>query len=69
MTLPVESHRALCRERLAVEVFHAACPTQGVTSWVTVHEDDHKEEILQPEDETMKKEIINEDSSPLSTPT
>ena len=43
MTLPVESRRALCRERRAVEVFHAVCPTEGVTSWVTVHEEDHEE--------------------------
>ena len=66
MTLPVESHRALYGERSADEVFYAVCPTKGEAIQVTVYENDHKEEILQSDDETMKKEIINEDSTLMS---
>ena len=66
MTLLVESHRALYRKRSADEVFYAVCPTKGEASQVIVYENDHKEEILQSDDETMKKEIINEDSTLMS---
>ena len=65
--LSVKPCRALCRKCVADEVFYTACPTEGETSWITMHEDDHKEEILQSDDETVKKGIIDESSTLVNT--
>ena len=49
------------------EVFYTACPSKSETGKVIVYEDEHEEEILQSDGETVKKVMINEASTILST--
>ena len=46
---------------------NAACPMEDEASWVITSKDDHEEEITQFDGETVKKMMINEISTFLST--
>ena len=46
---------------------NAACPMEDEASWVITCKDDHEEEITQFDGETVKKKMINEISTFLST--
>ena len=46
---------------------NAACPMEDEASWVITCKDDHEEEITQFDGETVKKMMINEISTFLST--
>ena len=50
-------------------VFYTACPMEGEADWTIVHKDEHEEEILQSDDEIVKKVMINEASTLLSVVT
>ena len=49
--------------QLADGAFYAACPTAGEAGWGIVYKDDHEEEILQADGETVKKMMVNEAST------
>merc|ERR1712136_338299 len=55
--------------QLADGAFYAACPTVGEAGWGIVYKDDHEEEILQADGETVKKVMVNEASTLLSVVT
>ena len=55
--------------QLADGAFYAACPTAGEAGWGIVYKDDHEEEILQADGETVKKVMVNEASTLLSVVT
>eukprot|EP00450_Noctiluca_scintillans_P039645 CAMPEP_0194477128 /NCGR_PEP_ID=MMETSP0253-20130528/900_1 /TAXON_ID=2966 /ORGANISM="Noctiluca scintillans" /LENGTH=163 /DNA_ID=CAMNT_0039316055 /DNA_START=62 /DNA_END=553 /DNA_ORIENTATION=+ len=55
--------------QLSDGAFYAACPTEGEAGWGIVFKDDHEEDILQADGETVKKVTVNEASTLLSVVT